>query len=461
MADLRKFVHKLDLFRRIDEEYLTSATAHGATFSLISYLLMIALGLFEFSAYLSSTTTTSVLVDVNMEQSLLIKFNITMLALPCKLLAVETYDELSWGRQSAQGDVQMTRIHMAHGNYIIGAKLPSNWKELDEKKHDVDTKDVADEQIEVDIWGHHALDLRGEKHFDEELEIYHYTLINFYTRWCLWCKAMVATYEKAAVEFDSLMLKEHKHIKAKFASVNCENFGSLCTKYRVIAYPTLIIFNHKDPIYPAYDGARNVKSLVKFLKDAVINAEVAVPETYHDHACRIEGVLKVPRVPGNFHIEAASTDQDMSPQMANLSHTVHTLQFGERVDPALEHRLEKKQQLLLHPLNGKDFILHKRHLAPQHYIQVVTTLYDLGDEKQIQAYQFTSQNRIAEYTNEEIPEAKFSYVLSPVSVVVNKRRTPFYSFITSLLAIVGGTFTMISLLNTILDKFGDHLKKHI
>jgi len=332
---------------------------------------------------------------------------------------------------------------------------------LDEKIHDLDVKDVSDTEIEVDIWGHHALDLRGEEHFDKELEAYDYTLINFYTRWCLWCKAMVTTYEKAAEEFDSQMQKEHKNIKAKFASVNCENYDTLCSKYKVIAYPTLLIFNHRAPIYPAYDGPKDVESLVNFLKDAVVNAEVAEPDTYHDHACRVEGALTVPRVPGNFHIEARSSNQDISPQMANLSHTVHTLQFGEKIDPSLERRLQKKQQLLLYPLNGKDFILEKRHLAPQHYIQVVTTLYDLGDGTQIQSYQFTSQNRIAEYTNEEIPEAKFSYVLSPVSVVVNQRKTPFYSFITSLLAIVGGAFTMISLLNTTLDKFGDHLKKNI
>jgi len=58
---------------------------------------MIALGLFEFLAYLSLTTTTPLLVDVNMEQSLLIKFNITMLTLPFSLLAIETYEELSLG----------------------------------------------------------------------------------------------------------------------------------------------------------------------------------------------------------------------------------------------------------------------------------------------------------------------------------------------------------------------------
>lgn len=463
MADLRKFIRRLDLFRRIDEAYLTSATAHGATFSLISYLLMIALAVFEFSAYLSSTTSATVLVDVNMEKSLLIKFNITMLALPCNLLAIETYDELSWGRQSIEIDVQMTRIHMAYGRYIIGAKMLLKGKKtvLDEKIHEFNARDFVNKEIGVDMWGHHSLDFKGEVQFDKELQLYDYTLVNFYTHWCLWCRALVETYEKAAEEFDSQMLKEQKNIKAMFASLDCEKYGKICSKYKVLAYPTLLIFHHRDPIYPAYDGPRTVQNLVKFLKDAVLNAEVAVPETYHDHACRVEGVLTVPRVPGNFHIEAKSTDQDMSPQMANLSHIVHSLQFGESIDPSLEHRLKKKQQLLLHPLNGKEFLLPKIHQAPQHYIQVVTTLFELGNGAQISSYQFTSQNRIAEYTIEEIPEAKFSYVLSPVSVIINQRRTPFYSFITSLLAIIGGAFTMISLLNTTFDKLGEHMKKSI
>ena len=46
------------------------------------------------------------------------------------------------------------------------------------------------------------------------------------------------------------------------------------------------------------------------------------------------------------------------------------------------------------------------------------------------------------------PGIKFSYNLSPMSVVVTEKRMPFYHFLTSLCAIIGGMYTIFSLLDT-------------
>lgn len=50
----------------------------------------------------------------------------------------------------------------------------------------------------------------------------------------------------------------------------------------------------------------------------------------------------------------------------------------------------------------------------------------------------------------QIPEAKFSYDLSPMSVYIRERRRKWYDFFTSVLAIVGGTFTVVGVLDNIL-----------
>merc|ERR1719427_78246 len=99
------------------------------------------------------------------------------------------------------------------------------------------------------------------------------------------------------------------------------------------------------------------------------------------------------------------------------------------------------------------------HSAPQHYIKVVTTLYEFHNEPQIKAYQLATQNRIAEFDENYVPEAKFSYDLSPISAIVSQRGKPFYSFLTSLFAIIGGTFTVISLLDGALETVNLRLKK--
>lgn len=50
----------------------------------------------------------------------------------------------------------------------------------------------------------------------------------------------------------------------------------------------------------------------------------------------------------------------------------------------------------------------------------------------------------------QVPEAKFSYDLSPMSVYIKQRRRKWYDFLTSVLAIVGGTFTVVGVLDNIL-----------
>ena len=47
----------------------------------------------------------------------------------------------------------------------------------------------------------------------------------------------------------------------------------------------------------------------------------------------------------------------------------------------------------------------------------------------------------------------FSYDLSPMAVVVTSKGRRWYDFLTSLCAIIGGTFTVVGLLDTFLHKF--------
>lgn len=51
------------------------------------------------------------------------------------------------------------------------------------------------------------------------------------------------------------------------------------------------------------------------------------------------------------------------------------------------------------------------------------------------------------YADEGIPEAKFMYDITPMAVLVEKKSRHFYDYITSLLAILGGTFTVVSLID--------------
>jgi hypothetical protein len=49
-----------------------------------------------------------------------------------------------------------------------------------------------------------------------------------------------------------------------------------------------------------------------------------------------------------------------------------------------------------------------------------------------------------------VPEARFTYDLSPTAVVISQAGRRWYEFITSLCAIIGGTYVVFSLINGML-----------
>jgi hypothetical protein len=50
-----------------------------------------------------------------------------------------------------------------------------------------------------------------------------------------------------------------------------------------------------------------------------------------------------------------------------------------------------------------------------------------------------------------VPEGRFSYDLSPMAVVIKKKGKRWYEFITSICALIGGTFTVVGLLSSFLN----------
>lgn len=66
------------------------------------------------------------------------------------------------------------------------------------------------------------------------------------------------------------------------------------------------------------------------------------------------------------------------------------------------------------------------------------------------AYSTSPPHQVMPYGDEDVPEAKFMYDVSPMAVVVEATGRPFYDYVTSLLAILGGCFTMVSLFDSTL-----------
>ena len=97
-------------------------------------------------------------------------------------------------------------------------------------------------------------------------------------------------------------------------------------------------------------------------------------------------------------------------------------------------------------LDGRGFINAKAHEAAHHYVKVVSTHFDVGsflsslsaDASTAVGYQTLVQTQTMAYHELDVPEAKFSYDLSPMAVAVRTSGKRWYDFVTSICAIVGG-----------------------
>lgn len=173
-------------------------------------------------------------------------------------------------------------------------------------------------------------------------------------------------------------------------------------------------------------------------------------------ACRFKAKFKVNKVPGNFHLSTHSSR--VQPNDPDMTHTVHELIFGDNVSEHVYlpggsfNSLANRSPLKTNALNTHDYVL-----------KVVPTLVeDVGGKKTFNTYQYTFAYR--EYMqvghgHSIMPAIWFRYDLSPITVRYIEKRKPFYSFLTTVCAIVGGTFTVAGIIDSLIFTASSIFKK--
>jgi hypothetical protein len=170
--------------------------------------------------------------------------------------------------------------------------------------------------------------------------------------------------------------------------------------------------------------------------------------------CQLSGHLLVDRTPGNFHILARSNQHDLAPHMTNVSHMVHSLSIG---DPMAKIKIEKgeisvplEMKNKMAPMDGNVYSTTNLHESYHHYLKVITTKVDglMIGKRQLRAYQIIPNSQLAYYRTDMVPEAKFSYDLSPISVTYRRTSRHWYDYCTSIMAIIGGVFTVVGMIES-------------
>eukprot|EP00598_Pedospumella_elongata_P004988 CAMPEP_0184967762 /NCGR_PEP_ID=MMETSP1098-20130426/1017_1 /TAXON_ID=89044 /ORGANISM="Spumella elongata, Strain CCAP 955/1" /LENGTH=392 /DNA_ID=CAMNT_0027489261 /DNA_START=249 /DNA_END=1427 /DNA_ORIENTATION=+ len=316
--------------------------------------------------------------------------------------------------------------------------------------------------------GVHAVPMDQDS-FGPWLQKNEYVFVDFYAPWCVWCQRLEPVWEAFA---EKMAIDE---MPVSVIKVDCVSNRELCMDQKIQAFPMLRLFKHGEVQPPDYRSDRTVEALTEFVntrlaKDEVLSLMPAHEREAHveqakaerdDHpGCMMSGFLLVNRVPGNFHVEMRSKNHNINPPMANLSLVVNSLTFGPPIERKMERRInsipdEYFTMKNTRPMDGNYYVNDKLHKAFHHYIKVVSTKIEVNrnyvGNKAFQAYQMVASSQIMNYQDTETPEARFSYDLSPMSVTIIRKGKRFYEFITSMCALIGGTFTVVGLLSGFLN----------
>jgi len=455
-----------DFYRRLPSE-MTESTKVGVMMSLLSIATMVVLFLCETWAFSRTRIRSSVEIDTNVEASIRLDFNLTLYDVHCDFVSVDVWDTLGTNLQNVTKDITKWRLDDVGQKQKFHGRNTQQ-RQVKHQEHEETLQDIHDSNGGEP----HSTDL-SPQNSQAFYTAHHLAMVDFYAPWCIWCQRLAPTWEKFAME-----VKE-KRIDLGVGKVDCVAHQQMCKDERVMAFPTLRWMEDGKAVMPDYRGDRTVDGLVEYAKRRVDdskggnndnksnngdNRALANNEWDEDHhpGCQVSGHLMVNRVPGNLHVEAKSSHHEINSAMTNLTHRVNHLSFGPPRAPnynfmALFGDAFPATYRHSNPMKGKFYPSAEYHTAFHHHMKIVSSHADYlassrGSSSSSVVYQILEESQVVVYEVQEIPEIKFLWDMSPMSVSLTKEGRRWYEYMTNLLAIIGGTYTTLGLINATLLK---------
>jgi len=169
--------------------------------------------------------------------------------------------------------------------------------------------------------------------------------------------------------------------------------------------------------------------------------------------CIFESVFHINRVPGNFHVSTHSADRQ--PDNIDMAHYITSLTFGSKLThtnlPGNFNPLAKRDRLGVDAAESHDYTM-----------KIVPTIFEDTYGNTDVSYQYTyAYSNYVSYSHGGRSSSAiwFRYDLNPITVKYHERRQPIYSFLTSVCAIIGGTFTVAGIIDSLLFTAAEMIKK--
>lgn len=445
-----RWFSSVDAFRTVPKD-LSEATATGAVMTLVTIVVCTALFVCEVSAFVYAPTVTRIVVDSNEDASLTINFDVTMIDLDCDHLTVGVWDAFGTDRVNVTKDISKQRVD--HAGESKGA--PYTEDELLDLEFSSESF-TAEELAELDSDWASKSDSFQHDSFEAVVNAHEYIVVNFFADWCGHCRDFAPTWKEFEDGINSgaagVLDADGSKVNIRALRLNCVDFEDDCEEQHIRGFPTIRLYKRSIDSRPAYieyggpRGPRAVRGLNDFVQSEIKNKHLhAAGSSYHamfKEGCRVSGTLAVPRVPGTVHFQAGnSRDKTINPKFTNVSHSVNHFSFGDSPRRSISS-LPAEYKRNVNPMDGKTFAVDKFHQAPIHFMKVVHTRFDWNG---IRSYQQTHQASVRTLQRSAVPQAKFSYDLAPVEVLVTKGERRWYDLVTKIFAIIGGAFSVMTM----------------
>lgn len=469
--------------RKVPKE-LTEGTTLGGVVSLVGILVSVWLVYSNAVNYFQTSVHTKLVLDLNTEDHIELAFNITMDGLPCRYAAVDFFDETGTKRLNITQDITKLRVSTGDG-HILGPGDEEEWikdVEHDDPEEAQQLAHMIREEVGGELEGQEqevpAITTDGFEAFANSRDI---VMVAYGAPWCPWSRRMEPVWKALHLTVASSEMGRFVGL----GRVDCTVEKQLCSTQQVSAFPTLRIYRQHDThSHENYHGDRTVEALHEFLQETIEAEEDAQgfhPLTHLTHrageGCRVSGGVLISRVPGSLRISAASPQaaHSFDPLMMNATHHVDALLFvPPRYDRVAnsDAAAEWTTQLRTHSLGAitdspgelrlraSTFVMHEQATTLKHYLKVVPQRRVELSGKVSDTFQYsTNYNEFrpaelkphaADPMQRLVPNAVFTYGISPYRVVHREEAESLGAFLTQLCAIVGGVFTVFGIIDSML-----------
>ncbi|XP_057584981.1 endoplasmic reticulum-Golgi intermediate compartment protein 1 isoform X3 [Hippopotamus amphibius kiboko] len=233
----------------------------------------------------------------------------------------------------------------------------------------------------------------------------------------------------------------------------------------------------KDLTQPTYTGAiisvccclfilfLFLSELTGFITTEIVN-ELYVDDPDKDSGGKIDVSLNI-SLP-NLHCELVGLDIQDEMGRHEVGHVDNSMKIplnsgvGCRFEGQFSINKVQNVHGAFNALGGADRLTSNPLASHDYILKIVPTVYEDKSGKQRYSYQYTVANKeyvAYSHTGRIIPAIWFRYDLSPITVKYTERRKPLYRFITTICAIIGGTFTVAGILDSCIFTASEAWKK--